>query len=270
VNRDTTNKLRAPDDQSGAGSTGAVPAAAAQANTQATAQPTQTVVPQREPKNLIIPTDQMKKVKEEARLKGQREGLERLVKELGMSSVNELKERLKPVQPKQPTQKIAPKQKQDNQAARNPNDRRLSQLERERDEIAKRMAREAFTSKRLKRQLAAFEARTAIEKAAIAAGVRDVDVAVELLRKEAQGLTSEECVKFDEAKFFTDLRTTKPYLFGEYVTPANTGTGSNTPAPQGASAALQNQVTSGIYNAANKTKVENKMRLAQILAAAPR
>ncbi len=79
----------------------------------------------------------------------------------------------------------------------------------------------------LQRRLDAGEARSNLEKAAITAGAKDVDYVVSKMIKTLEGKSAEEVKAFDEGKFFEELKTEQPYLFGETVRPATTGTGAS-------------------------------------------
>ena len=61
------------------------------------------------------------------------------------------------------------------------------------------------------------------------AGVHDVDYALRLLTRQLEGKSEEEIGAFDRDAFYKGLRTEKPYLFGETVAPATTGTNGSTP-----------------------------------------
>lgn len=94
----------------------------------------------------------------------------------------------------------------------------------------------------LQEQLDAKEAEMALREEIYRAGVHDVDYALRLLTRQLEGKSAEEIGAFDRSAFYTGLRKEKPYLFGETVAPATTGTngvkpdGSNpvVPAPGGA------------------------------------
>lgn len=121
--------------------------------------------------------------------------------------------------------------------------RALRELERERNaresERRQRLSEER-RRKDLERRLEAEQGERALREQAIMAGVKDIDYAVTLLRRSIDGKTEEELKGFDEGKFFSDLREKHPYLFGEVVRPATTGTGSRAP-----SAPAPGQVTRG-------------------------
>lgn len=109
------------------------------------------------------------------------------------------------------------------------------ELERHKRLVAKLSLEKRQEEKRrqaLQQRLDAQEARAQLEKSAILAGVKDVDYAVSLLTRQLDGKSEEELKGFNEGKFFEDLRNTQPYLFGETVRPATTGTGvGNPPSP---------------------------------------
>lgn len=91
-----------------------------------------------------------------------------------------------------------------------------------------------------------LEMRMALERKAIRAGVSDIDYALFLLQQHVAGLTDEQVQamggQFDEDKFFTELKTTRPYLFGEaQPRPATTGpANASPPAPAPAAVAGAN------------------------------
>jgi len=103
----------------------------------------------------------------------------------------------------------------------------IARLERERAKERERWRKEEKRRKATEKKLAATEAMMELREVAINAGVKDVDYAVRLMTRECEGKTKEELAAFDETAFFTGLRDTKPYLFGETTVPANTGTGGD-------------------------------------------
>lgn len=56
------------------------------------------------------------------------------------------------------------------------------------------------------------------------AGVADVDYTLRLLTRELEGMNEEQIAAYDRSAFYGTLRQERPYLFGEKVVPANTGT----------------------------------------------
>lgn len=107
------------------------------------------------------------------------------------------------------------------------------QLERERkarEDERKVRLQEERRRKTAERRAEALEAEMALREEAIKAGVKDVDYAVELLKRNIVGKTEDDLKGFDEVKFFNDLREKQPYLFGEVAKPVTTGTGGK-PAP---------------------------------------
>jgi hypothetical protein len=84
------------------------------------------------------------------------------------------------------------------------------------------------------RRAEAAEARGMLKDIAQGVGIRDVGIAIHLYEEACAGKTEDELAKMDETEFFEGLRQTRPYLFGEVVVPATTGTtggppGSHTP-----------------------------------------
>lgn len=95
----------------------------------------------------------------------------------------------------------------------------------ERDQAVRKWRVEERKRRDLQKQLDAKDAEMQVRESAVAHGVVDVDYAIRLLTRELQGKSEEELKSFDEAAYFGKLRTDKPYLFGERVTPATTGNG---------------------------------------------
>jgi hypothetical protein len=143
-------------------------------------------------------------------------------------------------------------------APANKHDRRaMAQYERERQQWAQQMeqakrrgAHEEKKRRELQRQLDANEARSSLEKLAIRRGVQEVDFAMHLLQRELEGKTEKDLADFDEGVFFDRLRESRPYLFGEVVRPATTGTGAgNAPSVPKPGQVAQTVATSGQIDA---------------------
>lgn len=104
-------------------------------------------------------------------------------------------------------------------------DREKQLLRQQADRARQRMIEESRRRKELQRSLEAKEAEMAIRETAIQCGVRDIDYAVNLLARNLEAKSEEELAAFDEKNFFSGLRNTHPYLFGEVARPATTGPG---------------------------------------------
>jgi hypothetical protein len=117
--------------------------------------------------------------------------------------------------------------------------------------------------KELQRQLDAKEAEMELREAAITRGIKDSDYAIRLLTRSLEGKTEEELAKFDHGKFFDDLRGTHPYLFGEVVKPATTGTGAGAPAAPKPADAAAADAQNGRTDATKMTAEEYRAHLAK-------
>ncbi len=98
--------------------------------------------------------------------------------------------------------------------------------------------------KDLQRQLEENEVDGALRKAAYAAGITrddDVDFAVHKIRRELSAMSDDQLQAFDEKVWFTKLKETRPYLAGETVQPATTGTGTGAAPPAPKPAVAQGQ-----------------------------
>lgn len=193
-----------------------------------------------------LPTEAIGRLKKEAREKGKREAmleLETQAKEAGFGSLKEAFQAVADLK-KAPV----PETRQAAQApAGKTNDpkwqKEIERREKLLQEAQRRLKMEERKRKELVRTMDQREVEQSIREQAILAGVQDVDFAVELARREARQIVNsvppekvEEALRqFDERKFFAGLRDKRPYLFGEKVVPATTGTaeavGSTTPAP---------------------------------------
>lgn len=90
-------------------------------------------------------------------------------------------------------------------------------------------AREEAEAKAMKAE-AEFHVREQVLQAHVKPG--EVDYVTHRLRSALASVPDDQVGKFDEAKFFKDLRKEKPYLFMETTTPATTApTGEKPPAP---------------------------------------
>lgn len=122
--------------------------------------------------------------------------------------------------------------KQQQQQSTSAADREKQILRQQAERHRQRMIEEARRRRELERSLEAKEAEMAIRETAMHAGVRDIDYAVNLLARNLESKSEEELAAFDEKQFFSGLRNTHPYLFGEVSRPATTGPGVGVqPAP---------------------------------------
>lgn len=205
-------------------------------------------------KNVILPQSAFGKLKEEQRQRGKREAmteLEAKFKAAGFSSLddaiaamaavkantakteaksapaNKPAPAAKPVAKAVETEVVADEEVQETAQPQTPAtaDKQMQRILREREKLAKQFAAEQAQRRKLQRQLEAKEAEFALRETAVGKGVKDVDYAVRLVQRELTGKTQEQLKTFDEVKFFDNLRQTHPYLFGEMVVPATTGTG---------------------------------------------
>lgn len=128
-------------------------------------------------------------------------------------------------------------------------EREKARWQTEKNTYQRRLQSEAQQRRSLRQELDRTQVEMSLRETAVRKGVQEVDYAVHLLRKEISGKTEAELNSFDEGKWFDNLRTEKPYLFGELVRPATTGTaGAAAPNPPNA-----RQVTA---NGVNGTKVD--------------
>lgn len=208
-------------------------------------------------KVMSIPTSAMKRIKDEERERGRSEGINEFLRTAGFSSPDEFAQMMSslrsntqqkaaprqtyshdegesfPETPraKQPTQQVAQQDEGELLAVKNARrelaryERQMEKLQRERDEAINRYRSEMSSRSQLQEALDAKEAEAALRETAVGLGVKDVDYALRLLTRELENKDESELAKFDERAFFEGLRKAKPYLFGELVQPATTGTG---------------------------------------------
>lgn len=192
-------------------------------------------------KNVILPQHAIGKLKEEQRQRGKREAmteLEAKFKAAGFGSIDDAiaamaaarnapaKATPAPVKAKEPELTVD----EDVQTTAQPQGtgdyaKQMQRLQREREKLAKQFAAEQAQRRKLQRTLEAKEAEFALRETAVGKGVKDVDYALRLIQRELEGKDEKALATFDEGKFFDTLRASHPYLFGEMVVPATTGTG---------------------------------------------
>ena len=219
-----------------------------------------------------IPQSAFAKLKEEQRKRGQREAFEQLEAKFKAHGFGSLDEALAAVAAARQPAKAAPQQRtqpaplqaSQYQTQRDApvDSRQLKKLQQERERLAKQFAAEQAQRRKLQRALEAKEAEMSLREAAVAHGVRDVDYALRLLQRELDGKTEEQLTSFNEADFFgKKLRSSHPYLFGETVVPATTGTGANGPTAPRAEMVQAQQGMAGQFDARKATSEEFQAEL---------
>lgn len=144
-------------------------------------------------------------------------------------------------------------------------EREVVRLAREKAEAEQKLAQAEAARKNAEHQRLAAEARHKLEKAAMAAGVKDLDYATHLFEQSMRGKSDEEISKTDEKAFFEGLKKDKPYIFGEVTVPANTGTGpGNAPGAPGPGDVTRNTGDASQFDARKATRAEMDARLKKI------
>jgi len=236
----------------------------------------------------VLTQSAYKRMKDEARERGRREAAESLARDLGFDSVEEMREaalrakangngkrngkreedleeeiEAKP-DDKEKAKPEKPEDKRDNGRDSRRWESKLAAAQQEREVLNRRLAAEVKLRKDLQRELDAKDAEMSLREAAVAAGVKDVDYAVRLLTRKLDGQDEAALKDFDESKFFTGLKDSHPYLFGEMIRPATTGTGVGTaPSAPKPGAAAQDQAKSGAVDVRKMSKEEFNAHLAK-------
>jgi hypothetical protein len=193
-------------------------------------------------------------LKKEQRERGMREALTKLdaeAKAAGFNSYEEMKQaaaQAKRAPASRPQQQAPAQGGQSNGASRREAEayqRQIKELEDRVRTLQKENSRLAKKAREIERTSLEKQGELELHLSAVKAGVKDPDVAVALLRKSIpQRMEGEDnkayhdrLAKFDEAKYWDQLREQRPYLFGEQtaapapvVKPASTGNGSGVPA----------------------------------------
>lgn len=201
-----------------------------------------------------------KRIKEEARARGRQQALSELdtaAKAVGFASHSDALKALAELNKKPPAPPAAPQPKPEGAPAMStkpvnqpkPTDTERQRMDSlrladERSQMRKQWRAEERRRRELEQQLDAKEAEMALREELYRAGVRDVDYALRLLTRELEGKSEEEIAAYNRVDFYSGLKKDKPYLFGETVAPATTGTSGAkqdgvqpiTPAPGGAAA----------------------------------
>ncbi len=203
------------------------------------------------------------RIKDEERAKGREEAQAALAKAAGFETTQDFVQALAGLKNRPPPQQEAPQPPpartqpapvqangtaQDEALAQKNAQREAARAQRQQEttlrelQTATQRASEAERrAKSLQEALDSKEAEMALREEAVATGVKDVDYTLRLLTRELEGKTDQEMAQFDQRAFFEGLRKTKPYLFGESVHPATTGTGTSTTPGAPRPAAVQAQ-----------------------------
>lgn len=217
--------------------------------------------PVREPKVLTIPSNAMTRIKAEERERGKKQAMKELdaqARAAGFKSFEEMQQaaisakrgkagsRAPATEPDEEEPETPAPPANGKGAPAHPRimkgyEKKIAQLTEEKRRLNRAVSHEEKRRKQLERELEAREAESALRIEAIRAGVKDVDYAVELLRRSMVGKTAEQLRTFDEAKFFSDeLRKSHPYLYEVEQRPAQTGpSGDQPPAPKPAPVAKE-------------------------------
>jgi hypothetical protein len=227
----------------------------------AAVQPTETLVPPapviEEPKDsegkvLQVKHSDFKKIKDEAKDKGRREAFDELdgiAREAGYSSYKEFMQAHKKIAAPTPAAPIPPKEVTVMPKQPDPKPpvtakpaaaaRATAAVADERGKMRKQWRREEKLRRETQRQLDAKEAEMGLREEIYKLGVTDVDYALHLLKQEMRVVSNRataaggdpvaELGKLDRKAFFDGVRKDRPYLFGERVQPATTGTNGAKP-----------------------------------------
>jgi hypothetical protein len=205
---------------------------------------TQEEPPARASKVVTMPAHRMVELKRQEREKGKRAALAALdaeAKGLGYAShaamVAALKAKRSRVKPSA-SRTSAPEPETENEetdtstptAPRGRTTREQRELLRAQEQRrAANRARAAAERKarQLEKQREADRAEHELRIVAVSVGVKDIDYALTILKRQLAGMSQAELAKFDERKFFSDtLRKSHPYLYGEAVQPVTTSPSS--------------------------------------------
>lgn len=231
----------------------------------------------------VLSSSAYKKLKDEAREKGKKEALTELARRSGFATIEEMEQAA--VSGKQATARAraaaaaeeadptppkpiaaadpgaAPKHLSDKaQAAWNKERDRIlaeNQQLRQKADMAERR------NKVYAKKIEDVEAEKALQAIAFQAGIKDPDYAVTLHRRHIEKASEEQLKAFESDKFFSGLRTSHPYLFGETVIPATTGTvgGDGKPGAPGAIVVTEKTGAAGQIDARKMTPAELEAHL---------
>lgn len=177
---------------------------------------------------ITIPRSAMAALKREERERGRKAALEEMAanaKKLGYASVEDMMAAAKiakKMRPRARTTEVKPVEQPPAPAGSHEELRRLNRAR----------AREEKLRKAAEARSQALEVEMELRTVAVRAGVKDVDYAIELLRRETRKMSPEQLQAFNEVTYFEkDLKKSHPYLYGTTDTPAHTAPGADPDAP---------------------------------------
>lgn len=168
-----------------------------------------------------------------------------------------------PSQPQMGQPQAAQPWQQPSQAAAQAAAQEREKFVKEQEQLLRRLKTEEKARRELQRQVDEKETEIHFRTVAVEAGVKNVRGALYFLREALESKDEAELKAFDERKFFTELRDHQPYLFGEVMRPATTGTGTVSPgAPR--SGQVQSQTAqNGMFDARKASREEYAARMAK-------
>ena len=152
---------------------------------------------------------------------------------------------------------VPPKNRNDRQAMQQ-FERDKARAQREREQSERRLADEQKRRRKAERERDAIEARSNLERIAGRSGVKDIDYAIHLYTQHCQGKSEDELGKMDEESFFKGLRQGHPYIFGETVVPATTGTAGAPPGSHVPPSAAGTAAAAGLAGSIDVTKMNKE------------
>lgn len=196
----------------------------------------------------VLSQSAFKTMKLKERERGKKDALATMAEAAGFSSVEEMQKAMATLKSKPPQAGAKPKNNGQNrqpqsqrqqplqaQQTGNPHkeivrlQREVQHLTDENANLRKQLARLDGKRKDLQQHIDAREAEYALREVAVLQGVKDVDYAIRLFTRAMEDKSEEELARINEADFFKGLRSEHPYIFGEVMRPATTGTGTGGP-----------------------------------------
>lgn len=195
--------------------------------------------PQRDRSVEVIPTKAMEQIKRREAERGRQQALQGLdveAKKLGFRDHADLVKaasearRTKQKPRRRDPEPVVGDEGEDPSELRS-DDKRVGQLVGELKRSNRERAKLEREHERLELKVRKLEAMKLIERAAIRAGVKDIDYAIVVMTREISGMTKKQReAGFDEVEYFSKtLRKTHPYLYEAATVPVTTGPGGAAP-----------------------------------------